>query len=196
MTRRLVTWASRAFGAAAIAAAIAIVLLAIAPLVASHDPSAPAFLGRYAPIVVLGGSMEPTYHVGSILFIERVEPAQVAEGDIITFETPQSAGVLEGTLTTHRVVAVEAGAAGPAFRTQGDANNAEDTWVVPAATVVGRGRFAVPYVGYASSFIRSKTGFVLLVVIPALLIVILEITSLVKSFRARRAAAPTAGETT
>jgi signal peptidase len=130
--------------------------------------------------------MEPTYHVGGILFIEKVDPSAVQVGDIITFATPQASARFEGTLTTHRVTSIDSGPGALAFHTKGDANNVEDTWIVPAETIVGRGSFSIPYLGYVSSFVRSKTGFIMLVVIPAVLIVFLELASIAKALRGRK----------
>ena len=53
---------------------------------------------------VLSGSMEPTYHVGSLIYVKKIDPADVKPGDPITF-------VLESTnengryiTATHRVM--------------------------------------------------------------------------------------------
>jgi len=184
--KRTLRWFGYAGTALVVVTIVALLLITMSPLLAARNPARPAFFGDVAPVVVLGGSMEPTYHVGSILFIEKADPATVQVGDIITFDTPVPAGE-PPSLTTHRVTAIDTESGRLAFHTQGDANNAEDTWVVPADTIVGRGSFSIPYLGYVSSFIRSKTGFIALVVIPAALIVILELGSLRKSIRKHRA---------
>ena len=49
---------------------------------------------------VLSGSMEPTYHVGSIIYVKKVDPYTIKEGQPITFM------LNEDTIATHRVVAV------------------------------------------------------------------------------------------
>lgn len=191
MPKRAFKILSGAITALLVLALLALLLISVSPLVAARNPARPTFLGGYAPMVVLGGSMEPTYHIGSILFIKDVDVTDVGVGDVITFSTPQSGTRFEGTLTTHRVTAIDTESGRLAFRTQGDANNTEDTWVVPADTVVGRGSFSIPYLGYASSFIRSKTGFLMLVIIPAVLIVLLELSSIIKTIRERRDAQQT-----
>ena len=41
---------------------------------------------------VMSGSMEPEYHVGSLIYVKAVDPATLNQGDVITFvadeETP------------------------------------------------------------------------------------------------------------
>lgn len=180
---------SGAITALLVLALLALLLVSVSPLLAARNPARPTFFEGYAPMVVLGGSMEPTYHIGSILFIQQVDVADVGVGDVITFATPQTGTRLEGTLTTHRVTSIDSESGRLAFRTQGDANNTEDTWVVPANTVVGRGSFSIPYLGYVSSFVRSKTGFLALVIIPAALIVLLELSSIIKALRERKVGA-------
>ncbi len=185
MFKRVLKVASSAITALLVLALLGLLLVSVSPLLAARNPSRPTFFGTYAPMVVLGGSMEPTYHIGSILFIEQVDPGDVVVGEVITYETPTRPGE-PPSLTTHRVTSIDSESGRPSFHTQGDANNAEDTWVVPADTVVGRGSFAVPYLGYVSSFVRSRTGFVALVIIPAGLLVALELSSILRRVRERR----------
>lgn len=189
MFKRAFKILSGAITALLVLALLALLLVSISPLLAARNPARPTFFGGYAPMVVLGGSMEPTYHIGSILFIQQVDVTDLGVGDIITFATPQTGTQFDGTLTTHRVTSTDSASGGLAFRTQGDANDTEDTWVVPADTVVGRGSFSIPYLGYVSSFVRSKTGFLALVIIPAALIVLLELSSIMKTIRERKAGA-------
>lgn len=189
MNGRSLRLAGGAITALLAVALLAIIILSVSPLLASRNPARPTFFGRYAPMVVLGGSMEPTYHIGSILFIERVDTAAIGRGDVITFETPARPGQ-PPSLTTHRVMSIDAESERRAFRTRGDANNVEDTWLVPADTVVGRGSLSIPYLGYISSFVRSKLGFFALVIIPAALIVVLELGSITTALRQRKSGAP------
>ena len=52
---------------------------------------------------VLSGSMEPTYHVGSVIYVEPVDPSEIQVGDPITFVMNE-----ELTVATHRVVRIDA----------------------------------------------------------------------------------------
>jgi hypothetical protein len=43
--------------------------------------------------------------------------------------------------------------------------------------------FIIPYLGYLSEFLRTKLGYVLLVILPALLTVSLEIKIIIRELR-------------
>ena len=93
------------------------------------------------PYVVLSGSMEPTYHTGSLIYDKKVDPFTLKEGDVITFM------VSEDTLATHRIVGVVPDEDEPGtirFRTKGDANDAEDGTLVHYKNVVGTPVFHHP----------------------------------------------------
>ena len=49
---------------------------------------------------VLSGSMEPTYHTGSLIYVKRVDPFTITPGQPITFLLD------EDTVATHRVTEV------------------------------------------------------------------------------------------
>ena len=54
------------------------------------------------PYAVLSGSMEPSYPVGSLIYVKKMQPADVRVGDVITFVVND-----ELLVATHRVVDVE-----------------------------------------------------------------------------------------
>ena len=66
---------------------------------------------------VLSGSMEPNYHVGSLIYVKNVDYKELEPGDVITFMLD------EDTVATHRVVDVVPDAEDPSvlrYRTKGD----------------------------------------------------------------------------
>lgn len=167
-----------------IALATVMAALAVTSVLASGKPadSSTWRLG-FKPMTVLGGSMEPAIHVGSLTIIGRTDPALIRTGDIITFATPdeaQTGSLKPDTITTHRVVAIDHAAGGTAFQTKGDANEDPDTWPVPASAVIGRPVLTIPYLGYVARWASGKTGFIVLVVLPGLLLIGSEIRRLLK----------------
>lgn len=117
---------------------------------------------------VLSGSMEPTYHVGSLIYVKTVDPFELESGDVITFM------IDEDTLVTHRIVEVipdEEDSSVIRFKTKGDANDAEDGSLVHYKNVVGSPIFTIPYLGYVANFVQKPPG--LYVAIAAAIILVL-----------------------
>ena len=97
---------------------------------------------------VLSGSMEPTYHVGSLIYVKKVDPYTIEVGQPITFMLD------EDTVATHRVVGIVPDEEDPTvirFRTKGDANDAEDGSLVHYKNVVGTPVFSIPRLGYVAN---------------------------------------------
>jgi signal peptidase len=132
--------------------------------------------------VVAGGSMEPTIGFGSVAVIQPVEGQDVAVGDIIAFAPPSA----PGSSTIHRVVGVEQGGGSVQFRTKGDANDSPDPNLVPAQNVRGRVCLYVPHLGSIINGMRSTTGRALLFGIPAGVIILLELKSIIGVVRGWR----------
>ncbi|MEG1858333.1 MAG: signal peptidase I [Pseudoflavonifractor sp.] len=125
------------------------------------------------PMGVLSGSMEPFYHVGSIVYVNtKVTADQIAEGDAITFT------VGDDTVVTHRVVAIDQAA--QTFTTKGDANETKDFAPVPFSTLVGRAGLSIPLLGTLVGFFATGKGIAVLCAIAVLLIVLFTIPALLK----------------
>ena len=86
---------------------------------------------------VLSGSMEPEYHVGSVVYVEKSSIDDIEVGDVITFY------INDNTVVTHRVVDKDNDT--ESFHTKGDA---EDGGSVAYDKVVGKVVLNVPYLGY------------------------------------------------
>lgn len=120
-----------------------VVLLALAAVLI-----VPVILG-YTELAVLTGSMQPTIPVGSLIYVKEVEPSNLQVGDVVTYQ-------LEGdTMVTHRVV--ETNPDEGYLVTQGDANEDPDGQIT-FGRIVGKMDFHLPYLGYISMNIRTKTG--------------------------------------
>ena len=104
---------------------------------------------------VLSGSMEPTYHTGSVIYVKEVDYTTLQAGDVITF------AISEDMVATHRIVGVVPDDEDPSvlrYRTKGDANDAEDGTLVHYKNIVGKPVFTIPYLGYIASYIQSPPG--------------------------------------
>lgn len=120
------------------------------------------------PYVVLSGSMYPTYDVGSLIYVKSVDYRDLKAGDPITYM------VNSDTVVTHRIVEVIPDDTEPDtlwYVTKGDANATEDGAPVHYLNVIGKPVFAIPYLGYLSSYIQSPPGLYVALSLCAVLLV-------------------------
>jgi signal peptidase len=143
---------------------IAVVLSIGVLLVGGMVPSVP-----YDLRVVESGSMAPTIPTGAVVVIQPRERYYV--GDIITY---QRRGGTE--VTTHRIVSERLDAGEQRFVTQGDANNTLDAYTIEPAEIIGSVSWHVPYLGYVLRVFQSPVGYFLLIGVPALLLIIEQVT--------------------
>jgi signal peptidase len=104
---------------------------------------------------ILSGSMEPTYQVGSLIYVKDVDPYKLEVGDPITFM------LNEDTVATHRIVEIvpdQEDSTVIRFRTKGDANNAVDSSLVHYKNVIGKPIFTIPKLGFVANFIQHPPG--------------------------------------
>lgn len=121
---------------------------------------------------VLSGSMEPTYHTGSLIYVKKVDPFTIQPGQPITFMLD------EKTVATHRVVGVvpdEEDTTVIRFRTKGDANEAEDGTLVHYKNVIGEPVFSIPYLGYLAEYIQHPPGMYVAISAGAVLLLLVFI---------------------
>ncbi|RLF42764.1 MAG: signal peptidase I [Thermoplasmata archaeon] len=122
--------------------------------------------------IVTSGSMEPTLKVGDVVFVSDADADEIKVGDIINFYN----GEREYTIT-HRCVEIIKKGNETFFKTKGDANEENDTFLtsqdaligkIPYAKIFGHVVYAkVPRLGYISSFVHTKIGFFLFILLPA-----------------------------
>ena len=147
-------------------------LLVVCVILLAAIIAVPRVIG-WRSFAVLSGSMEPTYHVGSLIYVKEVDPAELQVGDPITY-------VLNDDLTvvTHRIVEISED--GEYFKTKGDANDAEDPNPVYYKNIVGKPMFTIPYMGYFSSFISTTQGKIISVTVFIALVVLSLLPELFK----------------
>lgn len=129
----------------------------------SFDTSSDKSLFGFRYYTVQTGSMAPTYSVGDVIFVKLKAPEDIYKDDIITFNPSADS---EAYLT-HRVVERidnYEGSGVICFRTKGDANNIEDSFLIDGGRVIGTVEFGVPFLGYAIRFIQLRWYLVLLIV--------------------------------
>ena len=122
------------------------------------------------PYTVLSGSMEPTYHVGSLVYVKKADYKTLKAGDPITFM------LNEDTIATHRIIEVVSDPEDPEtirFRTQGDANENPDSGLVHYKNVIGKVSFSIPYLGYVANFVQKPPGLYVGIAVIVLVILLM-----------------------
>ena len=125
-------------------------------------------VGGYLPLIVLTDSMYPAIESGDLIICHTVEAEDVKVGDVISYFDPEGNGT---SIVTHRVTEVTTEDGGLAFRTKGDANNVEDSLLVPEKSLVGIYKSRIPGAGNIAMFMQTSTGLIVCVVLPLLLLV-------------------------
>ena len=115
----------------------------------------------HTPVVVLSGSMEPTYKVGSVIYYKKISEKELKKEDVITFN-------VNDKTVSHRIVRIDNGL----IETKGDANNTSDVHKIRYVNIKGKvGKISIPYVGY---YIKMVNDNLTLVVIAAVIILVSE----------------------
>lgn len=157
------------------------------------------------PFTVLSGSMEPAYHVGSLIYVKETAPEKIEVGDPITYVVNEDLLV-----STHRVVDIDVFYTGthavtdeegnpvldekgepvyeeveleePSyyFTTKGDANAAVDGTPVYYKNVLGVPVFSIPFLGYLSSWLQTRQGMIMGVSIALVIIILTFLPDLLK----------------
>ena len=147
-------------------AIMTVLLLAVAGLAFIY------FAPGYSLYLVRSESMRPTLNLGDLIITgppNELSNGGVGTGTIITYE-------YQSELVTHRVKSVE----GQTLVTKGDAVEDPDPWAVSMSDIRGIYLFKVPYVGYVTSFVQSKVGWFLMIIVPAMCLVIWLVKDIVK----------------
>ncbi len=130
-------------------------------------------------LVVRSGSMEPAIKTGSLVFVRPSEEYNV--GDIITFNKINTKEPV-----THRIKQIEEVDSTKIYTTKGDANNTLDLDKILGGQIIGKVFSHISYLGYVIAFTRTTPGFIILIIIPALLIIYDEINNIKKELRLRK----------
>ena len=157
------------------------------------------------PLYVMSGSMEPAFHVGSLIFVQKTDPADIQVGDPITYTINE-----DGDYSTHRVIDIATFDTGNRqvmdengqpvvdekgdfvyeeypldetcyyFYTKGDANNAPDGSPVYWKNVVGKPRMTIPYLGYLAHWLQTPKGRIMGISIALVIIILTFLPDLLK----------------
>lgn len=167
-----------------IAAIVAAILLSYTAYMTQTGGGVPSIFGmRFFSIQ--SDSMLETFARGDLVAGRVVrDSAGLEVGDIITFWT-----VINGvrTLNTHRIMEISDNITFISFVTKGDNNPIEDQLVVHQNEIVGKFLFSIPKMGTFIDFLQTEMGFLLVIVVPAIIFFLYNLISFFKALFAYQA---------
>ena len=120
------------------------------------------------PYTVISGSMEPEYHVGSLIYVRKTSPNELENNMPITYT------MNNGVVVTHRIIEVieDENTGEVKYITKGDANDDADGTPVTFDRIIGRPVFHIPVLGYVSHFVQNPPGIYIVILVMALLLLL------------------------
>lgn len=121
------------------------------------------------PYVITSGSMIPEYDVGSIVYVQKVEPDNLKVGDDISFYLD------DDVVATHRIRQIDK--SNRCVKTYGInnkdsyGNQINDANSVGFDYIIGKVRFSLPVIGYVYLFVRTTTGKMIVLLVLAMIII-------------------------
>src|SRR6266403_3316682 len=105
--------------------------------------------GRAGYVLVSGQSMEPRYHTGDLVLVERQSSYHV--GQVIAYRVPKG-DPMAGAQVIHRIIG---GDAQHGFVVQGDNRTAPDVWRPKPRDIVGSAELKIPQAVVLLQYLRS-----------------------------------------
>ena len=127
---------------------------------------------------ILTQSMWPNIKAGDIIITYKNSDGVYREGDVITFVSSNNSS--SGITITHRIAQVYNEDGNMFYQTKGDNNNTADNGRVPSKNVLGKVIVKIPKAGYIQRFLVTKTGWVIVIVLPCMGIIIHDVIKMIR----------------
>jgi signal peptidase len=154
-------------------------LITIMVFTSDKNNGVPSLFGRM-PMTVESASMEPTFKEGDLIISKEIDNINdLKVDDVISFWTNE---IVEGqnVVNTHRIVEVKDDNGTKAFVTKGDNNENNDTYIVYPSKIVGKWTGTrIPGIGKFMKFLKTKTGFLVCILIPMAIFFLFELFKLI-----------------
>lgn len=133
----------------------------------------------YSLYTIVSESMVPELKVYDVILVKKTEPSKLKEKDIITFYS--SNPYFGTTPITHRIINIEKDEDSDlVFEVKGDNNKIPDQDKVISSNIIGKVILKFPEFGKIQFFLASKGGYIIAILIPALIILSYDIYKLIK----------------
>lgn len=138
----------------------------------------------FSAYTIVSPSMVPSIHVLDVVVTMRVnDSSSLKKGDIITFTSSS----YSNANITHRIYDIERTSNGDVlYVTKGDNNNTPDTNRVNFNDVYGKVLFKIPKIGYIQYYLGTIFGWIVIIVVPAIMIIGYDIFKLLKSYKKKK----------
>ena len=136
--------------------AAGIALVVVVCLFWAHFLRPESLGGRAGYVLVSGQSMEPRYHTGDLVLVQRHAGYHV--GQVIAYRVPKG-DPMAGAQVIHRIVG---GDAKSGFVVQGDNRTQPDVWRPKAGDIVGAKSLRIPDAIVVLQYLRSPIFLALL----------------------------------
>ncbi len=142
-----------------------------------------AYIVRTDSMSTINGDASKGYFdAGDLIFVKKVEPSTLKEGDIISFTSTNAENF--GETVTHMIKSLTTDAEGnPGFVTYGTSTGTEDANVVTYAYVLGKYEGHLAGVGTFFTFLKTTPGYIVCIFLPFLLLILIQGFNSVRLFR-------------
>ena len=130
--------------------------------------------------------MLPEIQVYDVVLTKKTEAKDLKEGDIITFASSDARFL--NTIITHRIIKkyYDSEKKQYTFQTKGDNNNVADSALVQANNIYGKVILKIPKLGYLQEFLATKSGWILVILLPCLAVISYDVVKLTKSLKRKK----------
>lgn len=136
----------------------------------------------YKFYIVLSDSMKATdFAAGDLVVSKQIDPAELVEGDIISFVSTDNTSY--GEIVTHKIRKVNNNNGVLYFTTYGTTTDTDDRATVPSYNVLGKYKFSLPKVGYFFNFLKTTPGYICCIFVPFMLLIIVQLIDTISIFR-------------
>lgn len=150
---------------------ICLMFYVISSKIAEKKEKTPLF-GFYT---IISPSMEPNINVYDVVLVKKTNINKLKKGDVITFYSTNN--YFGDTPITHRIANIDDRTS---IIVKGDHNEKADNEKVIPKNIIGKVILVIPSLGKLQFFLASKSGFIIAIIIPAIVIITYDVYKIMK----------------
>lgn len=124
---------------------------------------------------IISPSMEPNINVYDVVLVKKTNINKLKKGDVITFYSTNN--YFGDTPITHRIANIDDRTS---IIVKGDHNEKADNEKVIPKNIIGKVILVIPSLGKLQFFLASKSGFIVAIIIPAIVIITYDVYKIMK----------------